>query len=180
LYLPVNIKERILVEGRKGMKANQPSALHVTEGEGKMLWVVDELMTFKATGEDTGGAYSLTYSVVPPGGGPPPHIHHREDEAFWVLEGELEVMVGESTFKASAGSFVHLPMDIPHSYENIGPGPARFITLIVPAGLEMFFEEVGKPGSDVSSPPPFGEEDIDKLLAIAPKYGAGILLPEDA
>jgi quercetin dioxygenase-like cupin family protein len=169
-----------LVEGRKGMKANQPSALHVTEGEGKMLWVVDELMTFKATGEDTGGAYSLTDSVVPPGGGPPPHIHHREDEAFWVLEGELEVMVGESTFKASAGSFVHLPKDIPHSYENIGPGPARFITLIVPAGLERFFEEVGKPESDVSSPPPFGEEDIDKLLAIAPKYGAEILLPEEA
>ena len=162
------------------MKANQPSALHVTEREGKMLWVVDELMTFKATGEDTGGAYSLTDSVVPPGGGPPPHIHHREDEAFWVLEGELEVMVGESTFKASAGSFVHLPKDIPHSYENIGLGPARFITLIVPAGLERFFEEVGKPVSDVSSPPPFGEEDIDKLLAIAPKYGAEILLPEEA
>jgi mannose-6-phosphate isomerase-like protein (cupin superfamily) len=59
-----------------------------------MLWVVDELMTFKASGEDTGGAYALTDSVVPPGGGPPPHIHHREDEAFWVLEGELEVMVG--------------------------------------------------------------------------------------
>ena len=162
------------------MKANQPSAMHVTEREGKMLWVVDELMTFKATGEDTGGAYSLTDSVVPSGGGPRPHIHHREDEAFWVLEGELEVMVGESTFKASAGSFVHLPKDIPHSYENIGLGPARFITLIVPAGLERFFEEVGKPGSDVSSPPPFGEEDIDKVLAIAPKYGAEILLPEEA
>ena len=76
------------------MEANQPGAIHISEGEGKMLWVVDELMTFKVSGEDTGGAYSLTDSVVPPGGGPPPHIHHREDEAFWVLEGELQVMVG--------------------------------------------------------------------------------------
>ena len=69
-------------EGRKEVEVNQPRAVHVTEGEGKTLWVVDELMTFKATAEDTGGAYSLTDSLVPPGGGPPPHIHHREDEAF--------------------------------------------------------------------------------------------------
>jgi hypothetical protein len=66
-YLAANIKGRVLVEGRMGMEANQPKALHVTEGEGKMLWVVDELMTFKASGEDTGGAYSLIDSVVPPG-----------------------------------------------------------------------------------------------------------------
>jgi quercetin dioxygenase-like cupin family protein len=163
----------------KGMEANQPGAIHISEGEGKMLWVVDELMTFKVSGEDTGGAYSLTDSVVPPGGGPPPHIHHREDEAFWVLEGELQVMVGESTFRANAGSFVHLPKDIAHAYENVGTGPARFLTLMVPAGLEKLFAEVGKPGSDVSSPPPLEEEDIDKLLTLAPKYGAEILLPSE-
>jgi hypothetical protein len=62
----------VSVEGRKGVEANQPRALHVNDGEGKMLWVADELMTFKASGEDTGGAYALTDSVVPPGGGPPP------------------------------------------------------------------------------------------------------------
>ncbi len=85
------------------------------------LWQIPtagELMTFKASGEDTGGAYSLTDSVVPPGGGPPLHIHHREDEAFWVLEGELEVTVGETTFRAGAGSFVHLPKATPHLRER--------------------------------------------------------------
>src|SRR5918994_7212658 len=162
------------------MGLNQPRDLYVTEGEGKMLWVVDELMTFKASGEDTGGAYALTDSMVPPGGGPPPHIHHWEDEAFWVLEGELEVMVGESTFRASAGSFVHLPKDIAHAYENVGTEPARFLTLIVLAGLEKLFEEVGKPGSDVSSQPPFEEKDIEKLLTVAPKYGAEILPPPES
>src|SRR5215211_4724856 len=147
LCLAANIEKRVyvLVEGRKGMEVNQPRAVHVGEGEGKMLWVADELMTFKATAEDTGGAYSLTDSVVPPGG----------------------------------GSFVHLPKDIPHAYENVGTGPARFLTLMVPGGVEKFFEEVGKPGSDVSSPPPFEEEDIEKFLAVAPKYGAEILPPPE-
>ena len=161
------------------MEANQRAAIHVPESEGKMLWVADELMTFKASGEDTGGAYSLTDSVVPPRGGPPPHVHHREDEAFWVLEGELEVQVDENIFRAEAGSFVHLPKGIVHTYENVGTEPARFLTLMVPAGLEKFFEEVGKPGSDASSPPPFEQEDIDELLAVAPKYGVEILPPPE-
>ena len=160
------------------MKENQRQrAVHIAEGEGKMLWVADELMTFKVSSEDTGGMYALTDSVVPPQGETPPHVHHREDEAFWVLDGELEIFVGEDTFRASAGSFVHLPKGIRHAYKNVGTGPARFLTLIVPAGLEKFFEEVGKPGTDLSSPPPFEEEDIERLLALAPRYGAEILSP---
>lgn len=151
----------------------------MAEGEGTRFWVADELMTFKALGEETGGAYALTDSVVPPGGGPPPHVHHREDEAFWVLEGELEITAGGTTFEAVAGSFVHLPKGVPHAYRNVGVGPARFLTLVVPAGLEKFFEEVGKPGRDVSSPPPFGEGDLEKLLAVAPKYGVEILPPPE-
>ena len=162
------------------MKAEEQRPLHVSEGEGKTLWVADELMTFKVAGEDTGGAYSLTDSLVPPQAGSPPHIHHKEDEAFWVLEGKLEVLVGENKFRASAGSFVHLPKGIPHSYMNVGTRSARFLTLMVPAGLEKFFEEVGKPGADVSSPPPFGEEDIDKLMAVAPRYGVEILPPPES
>ena len=162
------------------METNERGATFVPSGEGKKLWVADELMTFKASGEDTGGAYSLTDSIVPPQGGPPPHLHHREDEAFWVLERELEILVGENTFRAGAGSFVHLPKGVLHSFQNVGTGPARFLTLIVPAGLEKFFEEVGKAGTeDPSSPPPFGEEDIDKLLAVAPKYGVEIPPPPE-
>ena len=159
------------------METNERDATLVPSGEGKKLWVTDELVTFKASGEDTGGAYSLADSMVPPQGGPPPHIHHREDEAFWVLEGELEVSVGESRFRVGAGSFVHLPKGVLHSYQNVGTAPARFLTLMVPAGLERFFEEIGKPGTDLSSQPPFEEEDIDRLLAVAPNYGVEIPPP---
>lgn len=160
------------------MDSDKRGGTHVPPDEGTRLWVVDELITFKATGEDTGGAYLLTDSVVPPQGGPPPHVHNREDEAFWVLEGELDVSVGESSFRADAGSFVHLPRGVPHSFENPSDEPARFLTLVVPAGLEGFFEEVGKPGTDPSSPPSFGEEDLERLLAVAPKYGVEIQTPE--
>jgi quercetin dioxygenase-like cupin family protein len=153
-------------------------ALHIAEGEGKRLWVADQLMTFKVSSEDTGGMYALTDSVVPPQGEAPLHVHDREDEAFWVLEGELEILVGEDMFRASAGSFVHLPKGVRHAYKNVSTGPARFLTLRVPAGLEKFFEEVGKPGTDLTSPPPFEEEDIEKLLTLAPKYGVEILSPE--
>ena len=107
-------------------------ALHIAEGEGKRLWVADQLMTFKVSSEDTGGMYAFTDSVVPPQGEAPLHVHHREDEAFWVLEGELEILVGEDTFRASAGSFVHLPKGVRHAYKNVGMRPARSLTLIVP------------------------------------------------
>ncbi len=161
------------------MGTNERGAVHVHPGEGKKLWVAEELMTFVVSGEDTCGKYALTDSMVPPQGEAPPHIHHREDEAFWVLEGELEIMVGEDTFEASAGSFVHLPRGVIHTYKNVGATPVRFLTLMVPAGLEKFFEEVGKPGTDASSPPPFGEEDVERLLAVASKYGVEIPPPPE-
>lgn len=94
-----------------------------------------------------------------------------------MLEGELQVVVGENTFNARTGSFVHLPKGVLHSYQNVGTAPARFLTLMVPAGLEKFFEDVGKPGTDLSSPPPFDDGDVDKLLAAAPKYGVEIPPP---
>ncbi len=96
-----------------------------------------------------------------------------------MLEGELEVLVGENKFKAGAGSFVHLPKGVLHSYQNVGTGPARLLTLMVPAGLERFVEEVGKPGTELSSPRPFEEGDIDKLLALAPEYGVEIPPPPE-
>lgn len=155
-------------------------AVFVAPGEGTRRWVADELITLVIRGEDTGGKYSLTDSVVPAQGGPPPHIHHREDEAFWVLEGELEISVGERTFRAGAGSFIHLPKGVPHSYQNVSDLPARFLTLMVPAGLERFFLEVGKPATDLLSPPAAQEGDLETLLTVAPSYGVEILLPPEA
>lgn len=155
-------------------------AVFVPPMEGSRVWVTDELITFVVTSGQTGGKYSLTDSVVPPHGGPPPHIHSREDEAFWILEGELEITVGEERFRASAGSFVHLPKGMLHSYQNVGAAPARFLTLMVPAGLERFFQEVGKPADSLSSPPMLDEGDVEQLIAVASKYGVHIPPPPAA
>lgn len=155
------------------------NVVFVPPTEGARVWVTDELITFVVTGEHTGGRYSLTDSTVPPEGGPPPHVHRREDEAFWILEGELEITAGDETYRATAGSFVHLPRGVPHAYRNVGAGAARFLTLMVPAGLERFFQDVGKPALDSTTPPALADEDLERLVEVAATYGVDILPPPD-
>ena len=147
--------------------------LHVPEGEGKTVWMVGtNLITFKATGETTNGAFALFDSLVLPGGGPPPHIHHSESESFYVLEGEFEFLDGSRWIPASSDSFVHVPTGALHTLKNVGQGVGRLLTLVVPAGLDKFFEEAGTPGTAVSSPPPLPKpEDIEKMLMSTERYG---------
>jgi quercetin dioxygenase-like cupin family protein len=152
-------------------------AKHVAPGEGKALWVAGDLVTFKVVGEDTGGAYSLFEVESNPGGGPPLHVHRSEDEIFCVLEGEHEITIGGRTIRAGAGTVVYGPRSVSHAYKNVGATPGRILGLVAPAGLEGFFEEVGEEATDESSPPPFGQKEIEKLLAAAPKYGIEILPP---
>lgn len=162
------------------MEMEQRRVEHIPEGEGKTVWTVGtDLITFKATGADTGGAFALFDSLVLPGGGPPPHIHTREAESFYVLEGEFEFLAEDTWIQASPGSFVHVPKGALHTLKNAGSGVGRLLTLVVPAGLEEFFEEIGAPGTDISSPPPFGEAEIEGMLAILPKYGLEMPPPRE-
>jgi mannose-6-phosphate isomerase-like protein (cupin superfamily) len=147
--------------------------IHVAPGEGERLWVVGDLVTFKIVGEDAEGAFTLGEELTPPQGGPPTHLHTREDETFHVLEGELEFVVGESTTSATVGSVVYCPRGISHRFTNVGSTPSRMAVIIAPAGLEKFFEEVGEPVTDSSSPPE-GTPDIERLVAVARKYGIEI------
>lgn len=149
----------------------------VAPGEGRSLWVLGDLYEFKAVGEDTGGAYALVETTASPGvPGPPPHIHHREDEAFYVLEGEIELTVEGSVSTVGPGSFVNLSKGSLHTFRNAGEAPARFLAIVAPAGFEKFFFEVGEPATDKSSPPE-GPPDVEKVLAAAPKYGLEIPPP---
>ena len=150
-------------------------------GEGRTVWVVGDRYTIKAAGEETGGAFALIEAVVPPGGGPPPHIHRREDEAFYVLEGELAFHVDGRDIAAGAGSWVTLARGSLHHFKNVGDRPARMLIVVTPAGLERYFLEVGRAASDEDgeSMPPT-PEDIEKLVAVAPQYGIEIRVPEPA
>ena len=160
------------------MEIERKDVLHVPEGEGKMVWMVGtDLISFKATGRTTNGTFALFDSLVLPGGGPPPHIHHRESESFYVLQGEFEFLAEDRWIRASPGSFVHVPKGALHTLKNVGRGVGRLLTLVVPAGLDEFFEELGVPGTDVSDPPPFGPAEVENLLATAPKYGLEVPSP---
>jgi quercetin dioxygenase-like cupin family protein len=146
--------------------------------EGRAVWVVGDHYTVKASGNDTNGTFALIEVLVPSQSGPPPHIHRREDEAFYVLEGEFEVYVDDQALTAGPGSWVTLAKGTLHHFKNIGSTPAKMLILATPAGLDQFFLEAGREATD--SLPQSGTvtpEDTEKLLAIAPKYGIEMQLP---
>jgi mannose-6-phosphate isomerase-like protein (cupin superfamily) len=147
--------------------------------QGRTVAVVGDVYRFLATAEDTNGKYALWEAIVPPGGGPPPHVHSREEEGFYVLEGEITLQVGDKRLVAGPGIFANMPIGTPHSFKNEGSQPARMLISVAPAGLERMFFEFGVPlpeGSTTALPPT--KEEIEKLLAVAPSYGIEIMLPK--
>jgi quercetin dioxygenase-like cupin family protein len=146
--------------------------------EGRVIGVVGDVYRFLAVGEDTDGKYALWEAFVPPGGGPPPHTHSREEEGFYVLEGEITLWVGDRRLVAGPGTFVNMPVGTRHSFRNESGKPARMLISVAPAGLEKMFFEVGRPvPAGAQSVPPPAKEEIEKLLAVAPRYGVEIHLP---
>lgn len=167
----VQINERGLIH------LNHPPTLK-TPTEGCTIGVVGDIYRFLATGAETDGKYALWEAIVPPGGGPPPHIHSREEEGFYVLEGEIAFQLGEERFVAKAGTFANMPVGSLHSFRNESTKLARMLISVAPAGLEQMFFEVGLPLTPgATSAPPPGKEDIEKLFAAAPRYGLEIRLP---
>lgn len=149
-----------------------------TPGEGRTVAVVGDVYRFLATGEDTNGTYAQWEAVVPPGGGPPPHVHSREEEGFYVLEGEITFTVNGNRVVATAGTFASMPAETPHSFRNESDRPARMLITVAPAGLEHMFFEVGVPLADgATAAPPSTPDEVDRLLAAAPRYGIGIRVP---
>ena len=133
-------------------------------------------MTVKATAASTGGAYGLLESLIAPGFSPPLHVHHREDEAFYVLEGELTMQCGDRRFRARAGAFVFLPRVVPHTVVVEGDRPARMLTLLSPGGGEGVFIDGGRPAEHDGLPPP-ASPDIELLRRVSAAYGADIVGP---
>lgn len=149
-----------------------------TPDEGRTIAAVGDVYRFLAVGADTDGKYALWEAIVPPGGGPPPHVHSREEEGFYILEGEITFTIGEKRVVATAGMFANMSVGTPHSFKNESGKPAKMLISVAPAGLEQMFFEVGQavaPGATTAPPP--SKEDIEKLLAIAPRYGVEIRLP---
>ena len=152
--------------------------LLLKKGEGDSFWVLGDLYTFKVTGEQTNGAFTVIDQVIQPQGGPPPHIHHREDEAFYVLEGTFSLLSGDQQTDAEAGTFVYIPRGTVHTFKNIGQKPGRLLVTITPAGLEEFFYAIGSPARDLTTPPPFDPAVIDKIMKLARNHQMEVILPD--
>lgn len=146
--------------------------------EGRTIAVVGDIYRFLATGDETNGKYAMWEAIVPPGGGPPPHVHSREEESFYILEGEIIFHLGDQRIVATAGMFANMPVGTPHSFKNESTRTARMLISVAPAGLENMFFEVGVPlpeGSTSALPPT--HEEIEKLLTVAPNYSVEIKVP---
>lgn len=146
---------------------------------GPRVAIVGDVCRLLATGADTNGAYCQMDVMVPPGGGPPPHVHTREEEAFYVLEGTITFQLGNEQIVAGPGTFLNMPIGSEHSFKNETAEPARMLITVAPAGLEQMFLEAGHVLDDETTQlPPVTPEDIARLLAIAPKYGIEIRVPQ--
>jgi mannose-6-phosphate isomerase-like protein (cupin superfamily) len=146
--------------------------------EGRTVAVVGDVYRFLATGDDTNGRYAIWEALVPPGGGPPPHVHSREEEGFYILEGEITFTINGEPVVATPGMFANMPVGTPHSFKNESGRPAKMLISVAPAGLEDMFFEVGvqlADGATTALPPTM--EEIEELLAVAPRYGIEIRLP---
>jgi len=146
------------------------TAIHVPQGEGKSLWILDELLTFKVHHQSE--SVGIFEDEVLPQTGPPPHLHRSQDETHYVLEGHFEFLLGERKVNAGVGSVVYVPRTTVHAFTNIGTQKGKLLFIETPAGaVEQFLEEAGEPVSDPSSPPE-GPPDMDKLQASAQRTGA--------
>lgn len=134
----------------------------VMENQGTHLNVIGDNQTLKLSGKDTNGQFTLIEQNNEPGMGIPMHVHENEDEIFHVLEGQLEVTVGDSTSILNPGDLGFLPRNIPHAWRVVGETPSKVLLSIFPAGLEVMFAELSKlePG------PP----DLERVAEIAANY----------
>jgi quercetin dioxygenase-like cupin family protein len=154
----------------------EPVAVHRNEGEAR--WWFGALAEIKATAADTGGQLTIVEVTEHPGTEAPLHVHHRDDEAFWILDGEVTFEVGDETIEASAGDYVFGPRDIPHRF-TVGDRGCRMLFIMVPGGMENLIRATSEPASRRELPPQSDEEptaeEIECLRAIVKEHGYELL-----
>ena len=151
----------------------------VRAGEGEARWWFGGLAEIKVTAADTGGLMTIVEITEPPRVEAPLHVHHRDDEGFWILEGDVTFEVGDATIEASAGDYVFGPRDIPHRY-TVGDEGCRMLFIMVPGGLEDVLRATSEPASSRTLPPAEEEEpspeQIEGLKAIIKEHGYELLI----
>ncbi|MDQ4078413.1 MAG: quercetin 2,3-dioxygenase [Chloroflexota bacterium] len=144
-------------------------------GGGERIWITGDTVQIKATAPETRGAFTMLEVIAMPGGGPPPHTHEREDEAFYVLDGEFELLVGDQIVRGEPGTYVFVPSGTVHRFGCVGDRPGRILIVFTPGGIEGFFREAGTQATDDGPPPPLDAEEIARTEVAAPRYGLRVV-----
>ncbi len=162
-----------MTEATSQPPALDPVAVHRDEGEAR--WWFGCLAVIKLQAAETGGLMSIVEITEPPGAEAPLHVHHREDETFWVLEGDVRFEVGATTLEASAGDFAFGPRDVPHRY-TVGEAGCRMLFILTPGGFEGAIRDLSTPAPSHTLPP-LSEEppDLEGLEARIASYGCEIV-----
>jgi quercetin dioxygenase-like cupin family protein len=135
---------------RRLAMTGEASTVALGPGEGaRMQSPIGGAITFKARASETGGTMTVFETFVAPGEGPPLHVHTNEDEAVYVLEGELHFRLGPDLHTLPPGAFLFIPRGSPHTFQNVGDGTARFLVIFTPSGMERFFERMAVDASNV-------------------------------
>jgi mannose-6-phosphate isomerase-like protein (cupin superfamily) len=141
------------------------------------IWFLDTLVRVHARGEETDGRYGLAECIAPPGHQPPPHVHHRDDEAFYVIDGELTVYIADTAVTLAPGEFLNAPRGVPHTFCVTSEDPARWLVWSSPAGFESFVREYGEPAAVEELPVLDGPPDVERLVRVAASHAIEILGP---
>ncbi len=150
-------------------------AIATRAGRGEARWWFAALAEITATASDTGGMLTIVEVTEPPGAEAPLHVHHREDEGFWILEGEVTFQVGDQTIQAAAGDFAWGPRDVPHRY-TVGPNGCRMLFICTPGGFEDLVRDMSVPAEARWLPPPSARPpDLAMVAAVAERYGCELL-----
>lgn len=147
---------------------------------GRRLHAFGNQLDLVLTRADTGGALAAWFAVIPPDNGPPPHVHHREAEVIFVLEGALDFFAGApggAGTRVAAGGAAFLPAGVPHTFRNAGAAPARTLTVALPGGCEEFFAQSAEvfAAAGPGAPP-----NVADLLRAADAHGMEFLVPPGA
>lgn len=144
-----------------------------------LIWL-GELAIIHTTGKETHGMFSMVELFATKEGEAPWHVHHREDEGFYILEGELTVYVGNKAIKGKSGDYIFAPKGIPHRYSVDSPGHVRMLMTFSPAGFEDFIRESSVKANSLVPPPPESVNvDYEKIIELAAKYGAEFVDPPE-
>ena len=149
-------------------------------GQGRTVAIVGDVYRFLAIGDDMNGKYAIWEADVPRGGGPTPHIHSREEEAFYVLEGEITIHVGDERIVAKAGMFANMPVGSFHSFKKEKNQTTKMLTSVATEGPERCsWNAAVLLAEGTATALPLTKEEIERLVAVAHRFGIDFSLPSD-